>query len=123
MGASQAAAIATIAVDAVPVNTERSDFEKSVNGPVIQNEAQLTTRFHKYLVAHHRKVMRYRIIPVGSATLYSDLADVTDNVLYEAKGSAERMSVRLALGQVLDYGHYVDGSRLAVLLPSAPPPT
>ena len=30
------------------------------------------------------------------------------------------MSVRLALGQVLDYGRYVDQSRLAVLLPEAP---
>ena len=58
-----------------------------------------------------------------SHTASSDLADVTDNVLYEAKGSAERMSLRLAVGQVLDYGHYVDRSRLAVLLPSAPPPT
>ena len=63
---------------------------------------------------------RYRIIPIGATTLYSDLADVTENVLYEAKGSAERMSVRLALGQVLDYGRYVDQSRLAVLLPEAP---
>jgi hypothetical protein len=30
------------------------------------------------------------------------------------------MSVRLALGQVLDYGRYIEGSRLAVLLPEAP---
>ena len=41
-------------------------------------------------------------------------------MLYEAKGSAERMSIRLALGQVLDYGRYVEGSRLAILLPEAP---
>jgi hypothetical protein len=31
------------------------------------------------------------------------------------------MSVRLALGQVLDDGRFVDGSRLAVLLPKEPP--
>jgi hypothetical protein len=122
-GAVQAAAVAPVAVDAVPVaaiNIEQSEVEKTVSGPVVQNEAQLTRRFQAYLEAHHRKVMRYRIIPVGSATLYSDLADVTDNVLYEAKGSAERMSIRLALGQVLDYGRYVEGSRLAILLPEAP---
>jgi hypothetical protein len=123
VGASQAADIAQVAVDAVPVavtNTESSQVEKSVSGLVIQNEALLTRRFQKYLEAYHREVMRYRIIPVGSTTLYSDLADITDNVLYEAKGSADRMSVRLALGQVLDYGRYVDGSRLAILLPEAP---
>ncbi|MGB8209205.1 MAG: hypothetical protein WCF69_16665 [Mycobacterium sp.] len=123
MGASQAADIAQIAVDAVPVavtNTESSQVEKSVSGLVLQNEAQLTRRFQRYLEDHHREVMRYRIIPVGSTTLYSDLADITDNVLYEAKGSADRMSVRLALGQVLDYGRYVEGSRLAILVPEAP---
>lgn len=123
VGASQAADIAQVAVDAVPVaatNTESAQVEKSVSGLVIQKEAQLTRRFQKYLEAHHREVMRYRIIPVGSTTLYSDLADTTDNVLYEAKGSADRMSVRLALGQVLDYGRFVDGSRLAILLPEAP---
>ena len=30
------------------------------------------------------------------------------------------MSVRLALGQVLDYGRYVQGVELAVLLPGMP---
>jgi hypothetical protein len=122
-GAAQAAAVDTVTVDAVPVaavNIEHSEVEKTVSGPVVQNEARLTRRFQTYLEAHQREVMRYRIIPVGSATLYSDLADVTDNVLYEAKGSAERMSVRLALGQVLDYGRYVGDSRLAVLLPESP---
>ena len=41
-------------------------------------------------------------------------------VLYEAKGTAERMSVRLALGQVLDYGRFISGAELAVLLPGPP---
>jgi hypothetical protein len=30
------------------------------------------------------------------------------------------MSVRLALGQVLDYGRFVKGAKLSVLLPEAP---
>lgn len=122
-GAGQAAEVAPVATDAVPVavsHTERTEVEKSISGPVLQQEAQLTTRFQKYLEGHQRQVMRYRIVPVGSAALYSDLADVTANVLYEAKGSADRMSVRLALGQVLDYGRYVDQADLAVLLPEAP---
>lgn len=122
-GAGQSAAVATITVDAVPVEAviaQRSEVEKTVSGPVVQREAELTKRFQTYLEAHQRQVMRYRIVPVGSAALYSDLADVTANVLYEAKGSADRMSVRLALGQVLDYGRYVERSQLAVLLPEAP---
>jgi hypothetical protein len=114
--------VQVVAVGAVPVtttNTESSEVKRSVSGPVLQKEAQLTRRFQKYLEAHQREVRQYRI-PVGSTTLQNDLADITDNVLYEAKGSAERMSVRLALGQVLDYGRYIAGSRLAVLLPEAP---
>jgi hypothetical protein len=119
-----AAEIAEVAVDQVPLaamNTERSEVERSVSTIVTQKEAQLARRFQKYLKKHHRKVKRYRIIPAGSTALYSDLADVTANILYEAKGSADRMSVRLALGQVLDYGRFVVGSHLAVLLPEAPP--
>jgi hypothetical protein len=122
-GASEAASVGKITIDAVPlqaINTESTEVEKVVSGPVIQKEAQLAERFQRYLEGHDREVMRYRIFPLGSATLYSDLADVTDNVLYEAKGSAERMSVRLALGQVLDYRRFIDGSRLAVLLPEPP---
>ena len=123
-GANEAAVIAFVAVDEVPMaamNTERTEVQWSVSTAVTQKEAQLTSRFQTYLEKHHREVKRYRIIPAGSASLYSDLADVTENILYEAKGSADRMSVRLALGQVLDYGRFVNGSRLAVLLPEAPP--
>lgn len=115
--------VMAVRVDAVPiqvVSVESTDVEKLVSGTVIQREALLVERFQQHLESHGREVMRYRIVPQGSAALYSDLADVTDNIMYEAKGSAERMSVRLALGQVLDYGRYVEGSRLAILLPEEP---
>lgn len=123
-GAGEAASVTPVTVTAVPVqaiNTESTEVEKVVSGPVIQKELQLADRFQRYLEGHDREVMRYRIIPLGSAPLYSDLADVTENVLYEAKGAADRMSVRLALGQVLDYGRFVKDSLLAVLLPGTPP--
>ncbi len=122
-GATEVADVTPVTVEEVPVaamNSERSEVEKSISGPVVQTEALLAERFRAYLERHGRKVRRYRIIPNGSTTLYSDLADVTDNVLYEAKGSPDRMSVRLALGQVLDYGRFVKGSRLAVLLTEPP---
>lgn len=102
------------------VNAEQADVQKIISGPVVQKEGQLTTRFQQYLEDHGCEVSRYRIVPIGSPALYSDLVDITHNIIYEAKGSADRMSVRLALGQVLDYGRYVAGARLAVLLPGAP---
>jgi hypothetical protein len=122
-GSAAVADVAPLDVDEIPVaavNAERTEVEKTISGSVVQNEAILVERFRTYLEQHDRKVRRYRIIPNGSTKLYSDLADVTANILYEAKGSAERMSVRLALGQVLDYGRFVKGSQLAVLLPEAP---
>ena len=112
----------TVAVDAVPlavVNAERSDFTRAASGSAVYNEAQLVSRFQTFLESHGHIVKRYRITTPAGA-LYTDLADTTNEVLYEAKADADRMSVRLALGQVLDYGRYVQGTKLAVLLPGMP---
>ena len=114
----------TVAVDAVPpaaVNAERSDFERAASGTAVYNEAQLVSRFQTFLESRGHTVERYRITtPAG--VLYTDVADTSNAVLYEAKADADRMSVRLALGQVLDYGRYVQGTKLAVLLPGMPSP-
>jgi hypothetical protein len=48
------------------------------------------------------------------------LYDSDNSELIEAKASAERDSVRLALGQLLDYARYVHHERRAVLLPNRP---
>lgn len=84
-------------------------------------------RFERYLVGvNHHEATRYKIATAGSSgNQFTDLADATAKVLYEAKGVTNRMSVRLALGQVLDYGRYVKknypGTELAILLPQQPP--
>ncbi|WP_217154286.1 HU family DNA-binding protein [[Mycobacterium] fortunisiensis] len=122
--AGASASLQVVTMDTVhPVHalaTESAEVKQTVSGPAVQKEARLTERFQRYLETHGRQVMRYRITPAGTPPLYSDLADTTENILYEAKGTADRMSVRLALGQILDYGRYVEGSRLAVLLPDTP---
>ena len=109
-------------MEAVPqevITKEVSEFERAASGSARRKEATLTERFTKYLKSHGRTVQRYKITtPAG--ILYTDTADTTAGVIYEAKGDTGRMSVRLALGQVLDYGRYVKGSDLAVLLPGMP---
>lgn len=91
-----------------------------------KHEAELAERFETYLIdQHNHEVKRYKIATAGSSGhQFTDLADTTAKVLYEAKGIANRMSVRLALGQVLDYGRYVKeecpGTELS-LLPKPPP--
>ncbi len=117
-------AVHVVAVDTVhpeqALATESTEVQRITAAPAIQREARLTERFQQYLEAGGHQVMRYRITPAGKPPIYTDLADTTDNIVYEAKGSADRMSVRLALGQILDYGRFIEGSRLAVLLPERP---
>jgi len=121
-GVVAASTAETVSVEAVPeavVKSERAEFERTGSGTAEQKEAALTARFREYLESHGRVVKRYKITtPVG--VFFTDTADVTAGVLYEAKGTAERMSVRLALGQILDYGRFVSGAELSVLLPTAP---
>lgn len=112
-----------VSVEAVPpaaVAAEQSEVQRLTSGPVVYTEAQLSARFERHVREHGHEVIRYRITYPGLPPLYSDLADATSNVLYEAKGSAARMSVRLAIGELLDYGRRVPGALMAVLLPEAP---
>jgi len=53
--------------------------------------------------------------------LVCDAVDTTQDRLIEAKSSASRQNVRMAIGQLLDYRrHLARGSSLAVLLPTKP---
>ncbi len=122
-GVTTTAIVDAVLVEAVPesvITAERAEFERTTSGTAVQREALLSARFREFLAkSHGREVKRYKITtPRG--LLFTDIADITANVLYEAKGTAERMAVRLALGQVLDYGRYVEGAGLAILLPEAP---
>ena len=59
--------------------------------------------------------------PVGEALpLYTDLYDPKTRLIIEAKGTATREAVRMAVGQLLDYRRFVDRPNLAVLVPEMP---
>lgn len=89
-----------------------------------RREGRLTKAYKAHLVAAGHTVKRFQIAVEGVATtLKTDLYDVTDNVLYEAKGTVRRDDVRMAIGQLFDYRRHIDapdGLRLAVLLPGDP---
>ncbi|MBC3982825.1 hypothetical protein H8N01_09650 [Streptomyces sp. AC536] len=93
-----------------------------------RREAELSEVFEAHLTARGHAVGRFQIRLKGkTSTLLTDLYDATDHVLYEVKGSARRESVRMALGQLLDYGRYVRTDAepdvppaLVVLLPGLP---
>jgi hypothetical protein len=87
-----------------------------------RREQKLVLAFHEYLLTQGHEVSRLKIVPTGEAKpLFSDLFDCTTNTLFEAKGSVERGAIRMAIGQLVDYGRFVKPPpRRAVLLPSRP---
>jgi hypothetical protein len=87
-----------------------------------RREKKLVLAFEEQLVRQGHSVDRLKIVPPGEAKpLFCDLIDNTTNTLYEAKGTVERGSIRMAIGQLLDYARFVEPRpRLAALFPSKP---
>jgi hypothetical protein len=86
-----------------------------------RREAALVQRYTSWLEARGNIACRKAILIPGTAVcLYTDLYDQTAKELIEAKGTASRLDVRHALGQLLDYARFVDHARLAALLPVHP---
>jgi hypothetical protein len=86
-------------------------------------EAALIDRFKTYLGAKGHVVKRDRITIEGvRASFLTDVHDLTDDVLYEAKSAADRNLIRMAIGQLHDYQRQVQASKMAVLLPDEPIP-
>jgi hypothetical protein len=87
-----------------------------------RREQALLLAFRDHLLEEGHIVCRLKIVPPGEAKpLFSDLIDRTTNTLFEAKGTVERGSIRMAVGQLLDYSRFLEPTpRLAVLLPSRP---
>jgi hypothetical protein len=84
-------------------------------------EAELMERYREWRAADgHSVIAKGILLPGAAKPLRVDLYDVDRAELIEAKGSAEREYVRLALGQVLDYARHVEHEHLAVLLPELP---
>ncbi len=113
-------------VEDVPV--EEQWTEKSFVSPshevyeAERREQALVLAFREHLLKQGHQVSRLKIVPPGEAKpLFSDLIDRTTNTLFEAKGSVERGAIRMAIGQLADYGRFVEPKgRVAVLLPSQP---
>ncbi|WP_424706893.1 hypothetical protein [Kitasatospora acidiphila] len=93
----------------------------------VRREAELTQQYREYLESIGHETGAFQIKVKGlTSTLRADLYDATAHVLYEVKGSSSREDVRMAMGQLFDYGRYIslpehDGEpKLAILLPAAP---
>lgn len=86
-----------------------------------RDEAKLVTQFEHWLRQRSHDPQRLRIkIPGERHELVTDTYDTTDRVLYEAKSKSDRATVRLAIGQLLDYLRFAPDASGSILLPDAP---
>lgn len=86
-----------------------------------RKEAELTSHFATWLQKHNRVARRWSIPLATGTSLLTDFYTPHDNTLFEAKASSSRNDVRMAIGQLLDYGSHLEtGIRLSLLLPEKP---
>lgn len=102
-----------------------AEFEQApLVGTVVarRREASLVDDYSAHLRGLGHDLGRHRIPISGGGQLATDLFDRSDNVLYEAKSGVDRSTIRLGLGQMLDYRRLLDAEdlRYRLLLPSRP---
>lgn len=85
-------------------------------------EAQLVHRFMSFMLSQKHDVHRFKIKLAGELKpIFTDLYVKDLNLLLEAKGTVDRPSIRMAIGQLIDYRrHITPEPRCCVLLPSLP---
>lgn len=96
-----------------PIPVERTTFEpfeqrfEAATRTAYRREQLLVERLSKHLRQKGHTVTRHAITLPDGAELRSDLFDHGTGLLVEAKASADRASIRMAIGQIPDYERYV----------------
>ena len=88
-----------------------------------RREAKLVERFEKWINPTADQLKRLKIRPEGEVrSQLTDIYDTASRTLFEAKGTTTRESIRMAIGQLLDYQRHIlgDVDQIAILLPSKP---
>lgn len=107
-------------------DVEESHIAQFERGPLNsltarRTESELVGRYKKFLESQGHEVKSRKIHIKGSVQpLRVDLFDNTTDELCEAKGSATRVQMRYAIGQILDYSRHVDHKTRSILLPVRP---
>lgn len=101
------------------------EFELSPSTGTVarRDEAKLVGLFENWLRQQAHDPQRLRIkVPGERHELVTDTYDTTTRVLYEAKSRSDRATVRLAIGQLLDYLRFAPDASGSILLPDEPTP-
>ncbi|MBF6559496.1 MAG: hypothetical protein IVW56_04315 [Candidatus Binataceae bacterium] len=123
---------ASVQIEEVPILEEIPIEELNVDSATVAGalephdaefrERAMVIRYAAYLRERSVRAVRYRIkLADGTGDLFCDLWDARRRNLIEAKGEVTRDSIRMAIGQLADYGRFLEPDRSAVLLPERPP--
>ena len=110
----------------VPLEAVNQEYaqRKGVDAARIErSESQLVDRLVNFLTERGCTLSRWRLRPLGErSVLFSDPYWREGNELFEAKSSANRDSIRTAIGQLLDYKRLIDDENLilTVVVPEKP---
>lgn len=118
-------AVSAVVVESCPVESAATvsyETAGSTGGTRIRAEHGLVARYTEWLDGLGVKsVARIYRVPKLALPLRCDIFLPEKNVLIEAKSTYRRESMRMAIGQLLDYRRYEETEpELAVLLPSLP---
>jgi hypothetical protein len=85
-----------------------------------RREQKLVDAYRKHMEAKGHSIVRLKIVDRSGRVFWNDIYDKNLKALIEAKGSSDRESIRMALGQVLDYERGAAVSIRGVLVPKKP---
>lgn len=105
-------------------NTESYEVSGQTKRSAVRREQPLVLAYREWMAARDCEVVRFRIRPPRApAHLYNDIYNKTRHQLVEGKADASRPSIRMAVGQLMDYRRFAPpASRLAVLTERRPHP-
>jgi hypothetical protein len=105
-------------------NTESYEVSGQTTRTAVRREQTLVIAYKQWMEDPVRgsHIVRFRIRPPDTpAHLFNDIYDKTRNNLIEGKADASRPSIRMAIGQLMDYRRFAPaGVRLAVLTKRRP---
>ena len=103
-------------------NTESFEVSGQTTRTAIRREQPLVVAYKRWMESRGSEIVRFRFRPPDTpAHLYNDIYDKTRNNMVEGKADASRPSIRMAIGQLMDYRRFAPaGARLGVLTERRP---
>ena len=114
-----------VRVTSLPVqvpHVEHADVEReAISYESERREAHLVKEYVNHIERKGHRVDRKIFTTISGEEIECDIFDLSRRNLIEAKGSTDRRSIRMAVGQLADYRRFLKPApALAILVPSRP---